>query len=319
MSEIVNYVAMASVPAAAYLVGAGHEYIVQRRNDAEREPATEQMAALLGQQPELSRKQRIMSAMVGGMAIAGAAFGTINTLAWSQQPPEQQDATMIEIAADFSGATNISTEGERPIDATREIISLFDDTADFDTQVFVASGGSTTVKTAEQAIDMRPFGPAPVDQAVSDAFNSIELARADGSDAPAAVLVLSHGNSIGDPDVVVGRATTDSGETTPIYVVNTEGEAVNADTEAQLKAIAERTGGEYWSPDEATVENIEPLAEELAPEDQPIVWKHSLVERIGATAVSVLIAAGLYRLRRNQTSSVNGEMMIVPEDNKKEK
>ena len=303
--EQLPYVAAAAGLAAGTVL----ESRMQARIAEQRAPIISDYEGLLADE-SVSRREQTKRNLTGPLAAAGLAVGLANGLVWQHEAPERFDAPRVELVVDYSGATGVIRNNERPADTTNDIVSLFAerDNDDFAVQAFVARGGSVAVKEPEEVPTLSPFGDAPIEQALTSALDKVAIdnqaAAETEQESGSAVVVITHGNSVGGAQAIAARAGQD-GLNTPIYFVNVE-ENINESTQASLEEIAEATGGEFWDADEMVLENISDVIQEMEPPKGELTPAHSWDERILTGLVSGGVLTVLIAHRRKMNLSFSG-------------
>lgn len=303
--------------AAGAAIGVAGEAVMHRSIQEQRTPLVEEYGNLF-EQEELSRKEKFGRYVVGPLALTGAVVGLANGLAWQHEAPDEHDIPRVQLVVDYSGATGVGEPGSRPVDTTNKVVDIFADRNDddFSVQAYVAHAGGVTSREPDTVDNLTPFGRAPLDQALTHALDSVttEVIPSDDDEKNAAIVVVTNGNSIGGVNSVVSRADK-QGANASVYVVNVK-DTITEKQQADLEAIATKTGGQYWTEQEATTENISSIIEDLEPPKQELEPSHGVAERILAGLVSAGLLVTAVRARRNQPLTAKG--LRVPKEGKGE-
>lgn len=266
--ESLNTIAVAAT-AAGYVSGQIAEQIAIRRAAEKRQPANEtwQLAAEAMATDEITETRteilrRGARRVVAPLALAGASVCLVNTLAWAPASTaiEQTPATL-EIVVDHSGATNIAIEGEPVVMQINKVVAEFDDSK-LTTNVTVArSGTQKTVPISEVSQDL-PFGDANMQEATSLALSRtakvMPVSEGDKLKRNAGVLVITNGNTIGDPLTVVTEAVSQYGGElkTPVFIVNVEGDKAGPQITEDLQMIAKASDAKYWDAEKSNLQTV---------------------------------------------------------------
>lgn len=251
-------------------VGAGLDLIAQRKMAQDRDPISPEWGRLV-EAP--TRRRRVLGAVIGPIAFVAMGAGYVNADAWQPEQGVQTGPPVVEIVVDYSGATVLGDgQSVARITELTEGIGQMENT---DTGAWVARGGIVVPTAPEEVSQQQPVGEARLGEATTNALASVEesTVEADTNNEQhnSAVVVLTDGNDVARAEAIIAEAEDNS---TPIYVVNVQPNSTS-DQEIvdNLQALAEGTGGEYWTQRRGTVENVtqtlsENLDETITPEDQ---------------------------------------------------
>ncbi len=241
--------------------------------------------------------------VLGPMALTGALVGGMLGAAWAPEVTPAAPRSQLEIVIDHSGATAIGEPAA--VTAINAVAERFAG-AKFATEAVVARSGEVRIiKTGDVSHDA-PFGDAQLDQAVQTALDNVQRAREQGKLKPqektAGTLVVTNGNSIGNPATVIDRAKAEGAS---VSIVNVEKDSAGA-TVSDLQKIAADTGGTYWNSADADPAKIyNKIAPTVTPgrteEKHPTNW---LKRALGTLPVITLPL--MYRWRRRMPVTPKG-------------
>ncbi|MGB4758498.1 MAG: hypothetical protein WBP26_00400 [Candidatus Saccharimonadales bacterium] len=303
MIEHIPYVATA----VGYSAGVVAEAYVQPAIARQRAAFTEAMGNTGERDPSVW--SRLGSAALGPLAITGAAAAFLLASAWQPAEPVELPKAGIGVVVDRSGGT-IQTEGEKsPYDTINQSLDTIVESG-VPVRAVIAGAGEIAVGTTQDAINRQPFGDAPIAQgianALSDARTGLEgMGQQYDPSVEAGVIVLTNGNSLGDPEQVIKAA----GEA-PILIANASIQPPSEAAESQFRQIAEATGGEYIAADSITPEKIQEFIQDVQPRVLVPEEKSNVAQRVVATGIAALLLL--------TTAWNRGRMPIAFTRNKKE-
>ncbi|MBC7708094.1 hypothetical protein H7Y63_02640 [Polaromonas sp.] len=261
-----------SASAAAYVVGQAAHYVMSSKAHQESEPLIAQLDAPFRMetdselQAEHNQKANVAKRAFATILAADALLLTVTVgtgiLGWNPDSDTRVKPTL-EIAVDHSGQTSHPREGEPTIGAINDVLGQFDGKRAH-VRTFVSRLGVVEETSRLDSVikETNTIGASDLETATKrslDATTDIYAVNGPGGrKRSTAVVVITNGQSVGDPNTLIPQANLDK---TPIYVVNVPSKTSRPETIEGLKATAAATGGQYWEvtdkmPDVAkTVEN----------------------------------------------------------------
>ncbi|MBI5357287.1 VWA domain-containing protein [Candidatus Saccharibacteria bacterium] len=304
MSEVLRTV----VQNAPY-VGAAAGYasmLVAERNIVkhaaqERQPLNEIIGETIEQSQNPSIKDRI-NKFVGPLAVAGAIAGGMVGMAF-QEEGKVKTNTNLQMVVDRSGGTRAEVSDGTAADSVNEILEEFASHNETSADVFVAQGGRVSKANYQKVInEVRPIGGAPMQDAVEQAISNVASTKLEGDNTKNAVVVLTNGNSFGEPDSVIRKARKAD---VSVFIKNID--ASSSDSKSMNK-ISEKTGGQYMTESDDPEKLYEQVKDKSSGQElrQAPDSKHDIPEKV----LSVLLAGGILgavgRARRKMPLTFNG-------------
>lgn len=197
-------------------------------------------------------RQWVGRSALAPLALTAAGAAGLVTYAYKQEaetivPPTQPG---LEMVVDHSGATNLTLGSTPAVDEINSLTRRFTD-EDVKAEALVASNGKVQSTPVEKIGQLPPFGDAPMEQATNLA---IDKATANAIEGQNSVLAITNGNSLGDVNDLSRKAQRAG---TPVFVVNVEeANKTSGELKADLKQLANKTGGEYWDANEKNLDEV---------------------------------------------------------------
>lgn len=249
-----------AIPYAATAVGAGVGVAVEAMAQHHVAPLRHRLSDEWGpvvDQHTPGRLVRLGGMLIGPLVAVGTLSGLANGVIWQPESTQTDIPPQLEVVVDHSGATALNTG--TAANEIGKLTSLFATQTKLETNAFVAGNGYVKeVKIKDVSKDV-PFGDAPLEQAMQSALDKASLNQSKTTTAShnSGVLVITNGNSMGAPSVVVSEARAAN---VPVFVVNVEAGQADQQTTANLKLVASQTGAKYW---DANTHNFNPVAGEI--------------------------------------------------------
>ncbi|HEX5456521.1 MAG TPA: hypothetical protein VFW77_04105 [Candidatus Saccharimonadales bacterium] len=315
MSEIVRTVVeLAPFIAGGDAIGAVTDYYMARKAADEREPVSEvmgdvnEMDMAPSSSSRVSRLKLVGEKAVSTLALTAALTATANAYAWLGTGQPGPHEPKVELVVDRSGAT---AYGDAPTAEaeTNRIAKEFAEEDSVETTALVGKGGQILPSKPEDVPSVEPFGDAPLREAFSTAVADLRLAEknnpvsTEDDKKSAAIVIATNGNEFGSPGDVINKADEVDAR---VDVIDTA-QGTDAQTAAQFRRIAEKTGGEYIDREDQDKKNVaQQVAGDLAPShDKKKKEDDKLPEKI----IGILSLAALIRLlkdRRNMPLTFRG-------------
>lgn len=236
--------------AAGAAVGTVLDIIAQHKVNREDVAFTE---AYGGVHTVPSRSHRLARVTLG-MALTGGMVGAYNAAVWGALPGPEPVPGHIELIVDHSGAT---ASGEhKPVDQIDKLaVALGIEGVDVHAMVPTAEEPTRSMRLDEIASD-EPFGDPPLGAAMNAAYENEKALRqaSIGKDRQSmGIVALVNGNSLGDPNDIIAKATANNA---PVYVVNVQGKEAEVATIQGLQKIAKDTNGKYYEVEPNTAQAV---------------------------------------------------------------
>jgi hypothetical protein len=300
--------AVAAVTGA--MAGAALDLVAQHSIAQNREAMNEALPDL-AEHYEPTRGRRVIRA-VGSVTAAVTSLAFLaNANVWAPEAADQVSPPGIELVVDYSGATGIIDDGAAA-KTEAEYVGVFGALPDVNVEALVASGGVFETMRPADIANETPAGDAPLTEATQSALDKARLVKTEAlrenTPKTMGIVVLTNGNSIGEPEVVIATANETG---TPVYVVNVDNGQGDPAVAEGLKTITEKTGGAFWT---ASTTNSAAVSQEvrgslegsLMPEkeqDQSV----KLPDRILTGALGLLTVAYVFnRRKRTMAATFNG-------------
>lgn len=247
---------------------------------------------------------------IGPLAIYGAVALGVLGATWAPDVPATVHRPQLELVIDHSGATALGSPST--LEKINGIANQFVDRKIDSEAVVSRSGEVRIVKTSDVSKDFA-FGDALLDQALQTALDNTQRARdaeagTVASDKKAAIVVVTNGNSIGEPEGVVAKAKAAG---TVINIVNVEPDASNKvpsskATSDKLKAIVTQTSGTYWDsanadPTKIREKIVSTLHSDKKPLKKPVNWPKRALGSLPLLGLPVM-----YSWRRRMSVNLKG-------------
>lgn len=288
------------IAGAGYVAGVAVDYLRdQKFIEKNRLAAAESTSAVYAdQQP--GRSQRLASAALSPLAMmALAGYGFMNIDAWSGPDGPSVQPPHLEIVVDHSGATGLGDR--KPLNQINTLASKFVQGAP-DSQAVVARAGEVRILTPAEVAKDIPFGDAPLEQAyqtATDNNNRLRVAAFDDFKKKSiGTLVLTYGNSIGNPATIIETAKAQG---SPVYVVNVTSAAKGQANTKPLQEIAEKTDGKYWDGTTADPNDVlKTVTDGLVSRSAPEVKKNTDVPGRVKSVLPFILAVPIIRAWRRR-------------------
>jgi len=259
--------------------------------------------------PVSLRQKTVRTLLAPLILTAGMASATE---AYANAPGDliQQTPAVLEVIVDHSGATGLNLDG-KPTVTTINTLATQLTTNKINGEALVAGSGQVTIVKSEKISGDRPFGAAPLDQALTIALGKAQLAAkpATGTESKrtSGVVLITNGNSVVGTPGLTAKTNQQTAPTyeqqTPVYVVNVERSSLaNQATNQALKQIADKTHGKYWNANETNASTItDNVMASLRPEEsrRAPIPNRNLFRILGAIGLAAV--AGQYVGRKNKT------------------
>lgn len=305
MSEVLRALAQ-NAPYVGVAVGYGSMLVAERRivNYAteERQPLNEVIGETAEQSQNPSIKDKI-NKFIGPLAVAGAVAGGIVGMAFQEEGKVKAN-TNLQMVVDRSGGTRAeASEGDTAADSVNNILEEFASHDETSADVFVAQGGRVSKANYQKVInEVRPIGGAPMQDAVEQAISNVASTKLEGDNTRNAVVVLTNGNSFGEPDSVIRKA-----EKADVSVFIKNIDASSSDSKAMNK-ISEKTGGQYMTESDDPEELYEQVKDKSSGQElrQAPDSKHNTPEKVLSVLLAGVGLRVLARARRRMPLTFNG-------------
>lgn len=242
-------------PAAAYAAGFGADLIAQKQMEQSNVAVTESLHELGTHQPQ-GMVRRLGRAAISTSALIGIPVGLTIGLAWQGETPVKRQLPIVEVVIDASGAT-ASADNGKPAQDIYNYAYAIDGESKVKTEAYISSGGSFQQGTIDMLTIDTPQGGGDLPAAATSALNGSNTVKAEAlngeSNQAVGIVVLTNGNTIGDPNDIINKAQPTK---TPVYVVNVETKVRDQAKNEALKVIAEQTGGQYWTVADTNPEEV---------------------------------------------------------------
>src|ERR1035438_989817 len=210
---------------AAYVAGFGIDHLAYIRARQSERPIIEEWG--IDETPQLEDLKPTRREKISGFLIRitpPIALGTGLTAALFTagfaNPPETTAPAPIEVVVDHSGATDLSIDGAPVLPAINKIADSFKASSDYyDIEAYIDTGGQTYTEKISNVDSLFLGGYAPLDDGTNKALEQAAVAKNTGKSKNSALVVITNGNPIGDPGIIIAEADKSK---TPVYVVNVE-------------------------------------------------------------------------------------------------
>lgn len=205
----------------------------------------------------------------------------------------------IEVVIDHSGATGLSVGGQKPVlSEINQVASAFTPNNRISSEAFVASFGGVVETQVSKVDSLSPSGYAPLDVAVNEALDQTAVVKNGDKLKNTAVVVITNGNTIGSPNVVISQSNKQ--DKTPVYIVDVEAtKGTSIQDASSYRSISTRTGAKYWTANDTNINTVTSEVEQaLISEHQQTRNNPNKVLDIFVALASGLIGVKEYRQRR---------------------
>lgn len=306
MSEILNQT-MEHLPYVAAVAGAAGgiavESIAARRHNRDEQALTDVIGVTSEQQPRESLGRKAKRIGAATLLYTGAVVGMLNGVAWQADSEEVVPPTL-SVVVDHSGALASEESVLSTVDKTVAIFA----SDEFDATAHVASNGRSKSMEPDEVSNDEPFGPAPLSQAMQNAFGEIQKVDSESASRvknKAAIFAVVNGNDTGNAADII--ATAKSLEV-PIFIANVEGESDRKGESDpaiadELKDIAKQTKGEYFDVSKDNAEEMaSKITDTLEENELDLDKPNKLPMRVVAGTLSAAALAWAFVNRRKEPS-----------------
>lgn len=240
----------------------------------------------------ISVRRRLTSPVVGALAATYALAGFGAAVAWQGEDSEKTPLPNVVFVGDHSGATGL---GNKPaVNMINRTAKILAQDKKISASAILASNGKEFPAKITNVQKNEPIGPAFMGNATE---LGISLAKEKSAEARgetgSAVIVATHGNSIGSSKKVIEKANSADSKVA-VYVLNTykdtPSERING-----FKKVAKQTGGKYV--ETVNEDTFDKVADKLSPAAEIPVkeedkWPLKLLSAV--LAASAVIATRKY-------------------------
>lgn len=291
------------IPYAATVGGAmggiGLEYLAQHNIIDNQQALAREWGEV--HERQANRWRSIARVALGPLMAVGALGGFANGMAWEPDTAVRQVPPQLEVVVDHSAATGLN--GGHAAKEISQLSHEFTDKKRVTATAFLARGSEVVSVEISKVDKDVPFGDAPLDTAIGNALDRANLDRTKAirrnHKLGTGVLVLTNGNSIGDPTAVAEKAES---VPVPLFIVNVEAGKSNQQTTKDLQATAKQTKGQYW---DANTTNVTEVAKEVKHQLVPEKVQDTRPNRNPLRVVAAALSAGtlglVYKRRREMT------------------
>jgi len=230
--------------------------------------------------------------LLAPLALTAAVAGGLEASAWTTGTIQTKTLSALEVVVDRSGATNLSAHGQPVVGEINDIVSQLQGIKHATAKAEVAQYGGVAQKNLDQVKTIPAVGDAPLPEATGTAL--------DNAAPKGAVVVVTYGNSVGTPDAVLSKEPKTKSKV-PVFIVNVE--KAGSPHTAELRAVAHKTGGQYWDASRSNVTQVTQAVQGAVsathhekPVEQPADWTDRI---LGGFALAAAI--GYYRKRKSYT------------------
>ena len=272
MEQSIQYIPEVIGFASGYAIGLGIDQYAVKKAAVDKTPLIVDWALDSSDSVKLAstkREQasRLFRRVTPGVALGLGLMATTGVAAFVPIESNTFKPAAIEVVIDHSGATGLNIGGEAPVlPYINKLADSFTSSNTVNSEAFVASFNGVTETKVSNVSSLSVSGFAPLEAAVSNALEQTALIKNGNKSNGAAVVVLTNGNNIGNPQTIKSESLAQG--KTPVYVVNVEGaNTTSPQLVSEFKSIASETNAKYWSANETnTNEVVKEIENTLSPE-----------------------------------------------------
>lgn len=243
--------------AAAYAAGQAVHQLMLRKAAGDVQPVSAEMNAAFiepSQATNLREAQKTDMAyqvrraglrLAVGEAVFGATASFLLLTGLSDAAPQQVRPT-VEMVVDHSSTTEYPLSGKPTIAAINQAVEQFAANKDLRTRAIVSNAGQrTAVADVAKISSMIVAGAPDLATPTVDALGRTAgiIPEYGTTKRNAAVVVITGGNSLGDPKVIIDESKKRGG--TPVYILNPKAAETDPAIRGQMREIAGQTNGKY--------------------------------------------------------------------------
>jgi hypothetical protein len=301
---IEQYIPEAISFGSAYVAGLGLDHLAVKRATVDKAPLvdawaldeTQTVSFKPTKREEIARK---FNKFTPGVALALGLTASSAVAAFAPLESASIKPASIEVVVDHSGATGLSIDGSAPVLPTiNKLASAFVSSHVINSEAFVASFNSVTEAKVSNVNSMTVSGYAPLEAALSNAFERTALIKNGNKSKDAAVVVITNGNTIGSSQAI--NAESKKQGNTPVYIVNVEGSKTTSPQDvSEFKTISKETHAKFWAANETNVNTVVSEVEKaLTPEHKISQMNPDKDLLVFGSLISLLIAFKAFTSKR---------------------